>query len=261
MSNYKEWLKNRLLEIKNGLDFDDYNIEVFDEQDYAKNRSIKSKTITVIVKMLPSSLIYQAKTQPIQMLAITEENGISVANSIMTKMCEDYNFVVTSEGSTYTKHIYSTPAVLSNFNLIGIGLRTVLYINATLLILDGVMDVNQLKVKVGSMVDFLNLEPLSATIGYTMTGDTQPFDGNYAKTEKNFATFCLTLNVASVKNDFTEACIKIMNGTSTSKGNEAFRFDFYVGDLHFENFDMKLTGVALSTAVNDVPSLQLSFSV
>lgn len=261
MSSYKKWVKNRLVEIKNSLDFNDYNIEVYDEQEYAKKRSIKAKTITVIVKMLPSSLIYQAKTQPIQMLVITEENSISVANSIVTKFCETYNFAVTTEGTTYTKHIYSTPAVLSNFNLIGIGMRTVLYVNITLIILENVMDINQLKVKVGTMEDYLDLLPMSSTIGYTMSGDTQPFDGGYAQTEKNFATFVMTLNVACIKNDFTEMCIKIMNKTSTDKGNETFTFDFYVGDMHFENFYMKLVGVSISTAVNNVPSLQLSFSV
>ena len=78
---------------------------------------------------------------------------------------------------------------------------------------------------------------------------------------KNFATFVLTLNVACVKNEFTELCIKIMNGTSSEKGNETFTFDFYVGDIHFENFEMKLYGVSLSTAVNNVPSLQFSFMV
>ena len=255
MSNYKDWLRNRLIENKDSLDFNKYNIDVYDEQEYAKKRSIQPNTITVIVKMLPSSLIYQAKTQPIQMLVITEENSISVANSIVTKFCESYNFVITTESTTYTKHIYSTPAVLSNFNLIGIGLRTVLYVNVTLLILDNVMDISNVR------VNGLKIEPMSATIGYTMSGDTQPFDGGYAQTEKNFATFVMTLNVACIKNAFTELCIKIMNGTSSEKGNETFTFNFDVGDLPFENFKMKLVGVTLSTAVNNVPSLQLSFSV
>ena len=35
-----------------------------------------------------------------------------------------------------------------------------------------------------------------------MQGDTQPFDGGLAKTEKNFATCVMTLNVACIKNDF-----------------------------------------------------------
>lgn len=253
-NKYKEWLKNRLIEIKNDLDFNDFNIEVYNEQDYAKNRSIKAKTITVIVKFLASAIVFSAKTQPIQMLVIAEENGLSVANSILTKFADTYNFATIPDGTTYVKHMYSSPVVLSNFNLIGIGLRTVLYINTTLFILEDVMDINDLK------VDGNPVQMMSATIGYTMQGDTQPFDGGFAITEKNFATFVMTINVACVKTEFTEKCIKIMNASSEDKGNEDFEMSFSVGELPF-NFTMKLVGAVLTTAVNNVPSLQLSFQV
>lgn len=310
-NTYKNWLRARLVEIKNTLDFQDYEIEVFNEQDYAKQRSIKAKTISVVTKFLSSSLVFQAKTQPIQLLVITEENSISVANSILTKFCEDWNFRVVINGKTYTKQMYSTPVVLSNFNLVGIGMRTVLYIGATLFILEDVMDITDVKVILdysyvkkfsilttynkGDLVyygpataiyeckndnvlgawnssdwkvissnyttDKKAIESMSATIGYTMSGDTQPFDGGYAKTEKNFSTFVLTLNVACVENDFTKFCANIMNGASGGKGNETFKFSFKVGSINFTNFEMKLVGCTITTAVNNVPSLQLSFSV
>lgn len=250
--NYKIWLKNRLVEVKNSLDFKDYDIEVYNEQDYAKHRSIKPKTITVIAKFLSSTLVFSTKTQPIQMLAITEENSVSVANSIITKFCEKWNFAVIPDGATYVKHMYSTPVVLSNFNLIGIGLRTVLYVNTNLFILENVMDINDL------FVDDKKIDFISTTIGYTMGGDTQPFGNKFASTVKDFATFVLTVNVACVNTDFTRKCVKIMNGQKD--GNDDFKMAFNVGDLPF-NFKMKLVGVTLSTAINNVPSLQMSFSV
>ena len=255
---YKDWLKDRLVEIKNNLDFKDFNVEVYNEQDYAKNRSIKAKTITVIVKFLADNKIFSAKTQPIQMLVITEENGLSVANSIITKFCDTYNFAITTNGTTYIKHMYSSPVPLSNFNLIGIGLRTVLYVNTTLFILEDVRDINNLK------IDNKSVDAMSITIGYTMSGDTQPFDGGFAKTVKNFSTFVMTVNVACVKNDFTDKCIGIMKGNSTNKGNETFVVSFDVGkgsDKISFSLNMKMTGGTLTTAVNNVPSLQLSFSV
>lgn len=254
INKYKEWLKNRLIETKNNLDFNDYDIEVYNEQDYAKHRSIKPKTITVITKFLSSTILFSAKTQPVQMLAITEENGIAVANSILTKFADTYNFATIPDGTTYVKHMYSTPVVLSNFNLIGIGLRTVLYVNTTLFVLEDVMDINDL------VIDGKSIQALSSTIGYTMQGDTQPFDGGYAQTEKHFATFVMTINVACVKTEFTEKCIKIMNESSEDKGNENFEMSFSVGELPF-NFTMKLIGAVLTTAVNNVPSLQLSFQI
>ena len=251
---YKTWVKNRLIEIKTNLDFNDYDIEVYNEQDYAKKRSIKSKTITAIIKFLPSTLLFNVETQPIQMLVITEENGLSVANTIMTNFTDTYNFNVIPDGTTYIKHIYSRPSVLSNFNLIGIGLRTVLYVNTTLLILTDVMDITDLK------VDGKDLDAISSTIGYTMSGDTQPFGSGHAITEKNYSTLVMTLNVACVKTDFTEKCAKIMRGDSTDKGNEDFAFTFYLGELAF-SLNMKLAGATFTTAQNNVPSLQLTFTM
>jgi len=251
---YKNWLLNRLTEIKQDLDFDKYSIEVFNEQDYAKEKSIKPKTITVILKFLQSFMVIAASTQPIQMLVVSEENSLSVANTIITKFCHTYNLTTIPDGTTYVKHSYSTPVVLSNFNLIGVGLRSVLYINTTLYILEDVLDINTLKIDDNEVVF------LSATAGYTMNGDTQPFDGGYAITEKDFATFSMTIIVPCVKTDFTTKCLQIMNGTSTYKGNDVFAFDFSIGDLSFA-LNMKLKSCTFTTAKNNVPSLQLGFSV
>ena len=253
-NDYKNWLKDRLVEVKNNLDFNDFNIEVYNEQDYAKNRSIKAKTITIILKFLSDNKVFSAKAQPIQMLAITEENGIGVANSILTKFCDTYNFAIIPNGATYIKHMYSSPVPLSNFNLIGIGLRTVLYINTTLFILENVIDIKDLK------IDGNKIDAMSATIGYTMSGDSEPFDGGFAKTEKSFSTFVMTVVVACTKTDFTDKCMKVMNGSSEELGNDDFEVSFSIGELGFE-MTMKLTNATFTTAINNVPSLQLSLSV
>ena len=256
--DYKTWLRNRLVEIKNTLDFGDFNIEVYNEQDYAQHSSINEKTITVVTKFLSSNNIFNVKTQPVQILVITEENSISVANAIMSKFCDDYNFTTTTSGTSYVKHSYASPVVLSNFNLIGIGYRTVLYINTNLFVLDNVIDIKTLT------IDNNVVDPISATIGYSMSGDTQAFDGGLAKTTKNYATLVMTLNVACTESDFVVKCVGIMNGNSTYKGNEDFTVAFSLGEgtnkVDF-NLTMKMTGATFSTAKNSVPSLQLSFSL
>ena len=251
---YKEWLNGRLIEIKADLGFEDYIVEVFNERDFGKNQSLKAKTISVIIKFLSSTMIFSAKTQPIQILCITEKNSFSVANTILTRFCDTFNFAVLADGTTYVKHIYSTPTMLTGFPEVGAGYRAVFYVNATLFILKDVMDITDLK------IDGVNIDAISQTIGYTMSGDTQPFDGGYAQTEKNFATFVMSLNVACIKNDFTEKVIKIMNKSSTDEGNENFAVSFKIQDFSF-SFNMKLTGATLSTAKNSVPSLELGFSV
>ena len=306
-NDYQNWMRDRLNEVKNSLDFNDYAIEVFNEQDYAKRRSILPKTITVITRFLASSMIFNVKTQPIQILIVAEENGLATANSILSKFCEQWNFVTTKESTTAVKHQYSTPVVLNNFNLIGMGLRSVLYISANLNILDNLLDMTDIKVNLdplsfeaynddtpyhkGDIVAYsshiyqcivdetnadhhigfdanewtriyaIELDPISATIGYVMSGDTQPFTDMYAETEKNFATFSMSINVASTDTPFTQAALRILAKKSRANGNDGFTFSFKIGDMDFSNFKTKMVGLTFTTAKTNAPSLQMSFNI
>ena len=105
--SYKNWLKQKLIEIKNDLGFNDFNIEVYKEQDYTKGSFTRPNTISVVLKFLSGSKVVQAKTQPIQILAISEENSLHIANSILTKFCDDYNDYTYIESTTYTKKTLS----------------------------------------------------------------------------------------------------------------------------------------------------------
>ena len=256
--NYKDWLRARLIEIKNGLEYLDYNIEVFNEQDFAKKKSMEQKTITVIIKCLPSTILFTVKTQPVQMLVVSEGNGLSVANEIITKFCETYNLKIEQDGNTYIKNTYSTPTVLGNFELVGIMLRSVLYVNVTLFIMENVVDLKDLYID--NLSTGKPIEVLSATIGYSMQGDSQPFDGGYAQTQKNFATFTMTITIPCVNSDLITKALNIMSMRSAQKGNEKFRTHFTIGGVVFD-FYLILTDATFTTAANNVPGFMLSFKV
>ena len=278
-------------------------VVVLNEQIFAKGGEFEPNKIYIVIKYLTSSIEFGAEIQPIQLLILTEQNGMQEAKDLFDAYATSHNWLSFKVGNTFIKQQYSSPVVMSNFNEVAYGYRSVLYVSATLYIIDNLMDITDLKVAidptnianyntnntyyVGDLAKYggniytcivdgttgawnghnweakstIDLNPMSNTIGYTMSGDTQPFDGGYAKTEKNFATFVMTLNIAATKNPFTEDCINIMNLTTTKKGNETFTFSFKIGEIQFTNFVMKLIGVSLTTAVNNIPSLQLSFSV
>lgn len=261
--SYKNWFRQKLIEIKADLGFNDFNIEVYNEQEYTKKEFIKENTISVVLKYLASSLIVQARTQPIQMLIMSEENSLSVANSIINKFCEDYNNYVYIEDTTYIKNIYSTPVVLNNFERVGTGYRSVLYVNATLIILENVIDIKDFKVRFmrnnGTYTSYTNLDPLSCSIGYSMEGDTEAFGGGMSTTEKDFSTMVMTMNLACVSNDVITKCIEIMKNTSTFKGNDVFYISFKIGTVAFDDFPFKLVSCSFTTAKNSVPSLAIGF--
>lgn len=294
-----------------GFNFENYlmqelnsdKIVVLSEQMFVKNGELDPNKIYVVVKYLTSTIEYGAETTPVQILVLSEQNGLKEAKEIFNVFTQTHNWLSGKFGNTFVKQQYSSPVVMSNFQEAAYGYRSVLYVSATLYFLNKLMDITELKValdpinieeydenkiyNIGDLAKYdgyiytcntdnttgewdshnwdqkstVDLNPMSATIGYTMSGDTQPFNGEYAKTEKNFSTFVMTLNIACISNPFIDDCVKIMNLSTTKKGNETFTFYFKVGDIQFSNFKMKMTGCSLSTAVNDIPSLQLSFSV
>lgn len=278
-------------------------IVVLKEQLFAKNGEFDPNKIYVVVKYLTSSIEYGAETQPVQLLVLSEQNGLQEAKEIFDTYTQTHNWLSGKFGNTFVKQQYSSPVVMSNFNEAAYGYRSVLYVSATLFLLNNLMDITDLKVKIDAsnvanydpletynigdlakhegyvytcntdgttgawdehkwdQKSTVDLNPMSASIGYTMSGDTQPFNSGYAKTEKNFATFVMTINIACISNPFLNECVKIMNLSTTKKGNETFTFYFKIGEIQFNSFEMKMTGCSLTTAVNDIPSLQLSFSV
>lgn len=268
--NYANWLRNRLNEVKDSLDFSQYEIEVINEQDFAKRRSIKPNTITVIVKCLKPLLVFNVTTsQPIQMIIIGEENGIDVTQTIMNRFAGIYNNYVQAEGGNSIKHAYATPVVLSNFNLIGIGYRTALYMDTNLFILENSLDIGNYiiwykrNIQSDTGYDLVKVPIISATFAYTMQGDTQPFSGKLAKTVRDFATFTMTITIPATQNELIAQVVKIMTGgdeIDTFKLSVDFGEEGHTLETNFP-LEMKLVDATISSAINNVPSIQLSFSV
>lgn len=268
--NFDVYLLNKLTIIAEALDFRDDNgnpdpVEIFvsEEQNFAKMNELKPNSIYVVIKYLSSDIEFFAETTPIQILVLSEQNSLTKAQMIMNKFANENNWRMITEGDTYIKQQYNSPVVLNNYVEVSFGYRSVLYVTGTLFILNRVMDVKDVSVVISDVNDGnpVDINPITATIGYTMSGDSQPFGGGHAITVKSFSTFALTLTVSCVNTPFTQRCVEIMRGNSTNKGNESFKFSFKIGELEFTDYNMKLISSTVTSAVNSVPSLQLSFSV
>lgn len=260
-NKYKEWLFNRLNEIRVDLEFDNYNIEVFNEVDYTTKESLEPNTISVLIKYLQDSKLFTATAQPIQILILGEENSLQAANSIFTRFEELYNLSVINNlfTNTYIKQEYTNPVVLSNFNVVGIGYRSVLYISATLFILEGVIDLTDLQLYNAAKEEYEDINAIATSLGYSMTPDTQAFSTEkIAISTKSVSTMAFTVSVPCVKSEITDRALKIMN--KVSSGNEVFSFKFNIGDISFTQ-DFKLLGCDFVSAVNQIPSISLRFIV
>ena len=179
--NYTYFLESKLSLIKANLGIEN-NIYVADEQSFVKIK-LEPKNIYVVVKYLASTLAYDGKVQPIQLMVLSEQNSLETAKALFNQFTSENNLVAEIFGSDLVKQTYSTPVVVNNYTEIGYGFNSLLYISGTLFILSDIVDLTDLT------VDGVDVKISSFNDVYAMTGNTQPVSGNFiSSTVKSVST-------------------------------------------------------------------------
>lgn len=257
--NYELYLKNKLVTLREDLGIN-VNIEVCEEQMFMKIKEYFPNTIYCVIKYLATTIQFGATVRPVQIIIMSESNQLTNAKILFDALANNYNWDIVIEGSTYIKQQYSSPVVLSNFNDVSYTFRSILYISATIIEMENVLDVINGTFNISFTDDentlhSVDIKPISQQIQYIASGDTQPVgDFRISETIKSIATFSLTFIVAPTVNDFLIECLKIANSGVT--GNRRFDVSFKVGDIPF-NYNMVLTSFNHNSAVNEIPGISI----
>ena len=258
--DYESYLLDKLNLIKQDLNLD-INIFTAVEQNFARMEELNPNDIFITIKYLSSNIQYYAETMPIQILVLSEENSLDKVRMLFNKFTNDYNWnVITPTGTNlYIKQQYNSPVVLNNYVEVGHGYRSVLYVTATLYIMENVADVKSVT------IDGESITPLSFNISYSMSTNTQQLADVYiASSVKTVSTFAITIMIPMINNGLINKVLNILNEFDDTlnnieyNGNNTFTISFMNGSISITK-DMKLTSVQIITAPNQVPSLQLGF--
>ena len=259
--NYNNVLRERLYALQTELGLSSFNIEVDSEQAFIKNKDLDPNTIYVLTRNLQSDNSIGVVTQPVQILILTEQNSLDVSRALFLEFTKRYNFEAISQTYTenneshniWVKQQYSDPVVLSNFNTVAYGYRSVLYISATLYIMNDVVDVKNVTVDDNAYI------PLSFNIAYSMSTNTQQLaNRNISKSAKTVSTFAITMTIPMVDSPLITNVVKILEGSYNDwDGDNEFTISFDCGISITKK--MKLINAQLITAPNQVPGLQLGF--
>ena len=251
--NYENWLTEKLTLIARELSLD-FDIECYTEQIFIKNKDFKANTIYVVIKYLSASLSTEGTTQPFQLIILSEENTLEGARALFEKFTIDYNWAISIQDTTYVKHQYIPPVVLSNFEETGIGYRSSLYVSGTLQIMENIIDVKNLQ------IDLDSIPFLSFGLTYQMTGNTQQLtQSEIASTVKSISTIAISLTLPLKGN--IEVITKMLEViTGNASGNTDFAVRFTIGDITFDSV-MKIINGVLTTAPNNTPALQIGLQV
>ena len=283
--DYNKILREKLYALQRELDLSEFNFDVVSEQEFIKKKDLLPNTIYVLTKNHQNDNSIGVDTQPVQILILSEQNSLDICKAVFTEFAKRYNFEAISE--TYveddeTKNIwikqqYSDPVVLSNFNTVAYGYRSVLYVSATLYIMYDVIDIENVT------VDGTKYIPLAFNMSYSMSTNTQQLPGSagtyIASSLKTVSTFAITMTVPMLGNDFVKKVLNIIAETDDTNntdlettdripynGNNPFVISFNCSMGESENSykltitkTMRLISAQLITAPNQVPSLQLGF--
>lgn len=218
--------------------------------------NVKADTIYITTKYLASDIEYDfIKIQPINMIILGLPTGQKVEElqEIVNQFVKENNYKQDTFGNAQVKQEYSTPVVLDGLMEVGNAKRPVLMLSGYLTIVEGVIDVSELKVDNGS------IKPLSFNWNYVMTPNTQPNSTEkIASSKKSSAAFSCVLAIPPVDtySTFLNKCSNIANGTNS--GNSDFTISFKVGTISF-SYTCKLTNMQFTTQPNAVPTCILTF--
>lgn len=116
----------------NDMYYNEFKIHVAKEQDFNRIVDRDPKTIYIVVKFQPASLNYRQYLLPVTIYALSEQNKLDACQRLLLDYCMQYNLAM-SEDQT-TKQFYSTPQVISNFEEVYYGYRSMLYMQGTFLV-------------------------------------------------------------------------------------------------------------------------------
>ena len=267
--NYEDKIKEYIAQAVNDSGVgSDFTFEVCTEQAFVKIKKLDPNTVYVVIKYLSSTNTLNAITQPIQLIVSCEQNQIQVSQIVFSKLVVTHNFEAIIDSGTYIKQDYREPVVLSNFNDTSYGYRTIMYISATLFIMEDVTDIsvtvdgvthdNSFSITTGTSAVPITevVRPISFNMAYSMTPNTQQKSSEHISSSvKSVSTFSVSFVVPFTSNyNFLEKISNIMSGSVS--GNLTFTVKFSLNDVSFD-VPMKLVSCQMNTAINQVPGVQI----
>ena len=116
-----------------------YDIVLNNEQQFYTIKENIPGRIYIVIKFGEASLDYGQTVAPITIQAISEHNNLEVAQTLLYEFANKYNlnFETIVEGNMSIKQVYNAPYILTSFNEVFEGFRTLMYVSGIFLFTRG----------------------------------------------------------------------------------------------------------------------------
>lgn len=114
--------------------YSQYIFEIVNEQYFVPNDEREANRIFIVIKFSPAQIDYGQNIMPLTIQAVSECNGLAAAQRLLLEYAQFFNLnTLMRDGYTIYQN-YTTPNVISNFEIIYDGYRSVLIMSGTILL-------------------------------------------------------------------------------------------------------------------------------
>ena len=292
-----ERIKDQFLEVcSTDIDFySKYDFEISNEQFYVPDEDRAPGKIYIVVKFQPASVDYGTFQIPITIQAISEANGLSAAQRLLLEYAQIWNLKKSKENGKLIYQYYQAPSVVSNFDMIYDGFRSVLVTTGTFFVSEGInlIGLKYFKGETAKTVDEIphayvadliqygeevyrwdedsdthyvlyegeDVDVLNYSDTFSATPDTQPYykSKNFTKTEVKYGTLSFNLTTFLTDDYFLNLILKIIYK------KEKLNYNFYFRMIQDNGITSDLTRYKLISCHREqnkaeLPVVSMSFT-
>ena len=267
-------------QLKNIFEYDpdfygDYDYTLTNEKMFAKNKEgkYKTNTIYIVVKFLPAQINYGQNIIPVTITAVAEQNKFDVCQRLLMEYAQAFNLrpsqYFNKEKKLYYNQSYDAPSVMSNFNEVYSGYRTLLTLTGEFLISSNATMEELYYYPNGPQDENpILIETLAYSESYDASLDTQPYTNkqNFTDSIVKFGSNSFNITIY-LMND--ELCNKILRikyrlehvDTPFYFGVKYNNQDKIVGETNAKPFiyKYKLVNASNSRNIGEMPVISLTF--
>lgn len=236
--------------------YKDYKIVISNDLMYIDEqmRKAQENTIFIVVKFLPATLTYKQKIAPINISVLAEYNSIDVCYSLLNSYAEKFHLEL--DESETIKQFYTSPSIVSNFNEVFDGYRSLYYLSGTFLISE---NANRVKIKNRDTGEYIDTIESVFSCGIQL--DTQPNyqSNNFTNSIARVGTRTLAITVNAIDVDFVNNALKV--AFEELPIDTEFNFDLeFKNGIKLLNKKWKLASIDLSQSLSNFPVIALLFT-
>lgn len=251
--------------------YSELNFVLSNEQQYVKESKRQKNTLYIVVKFMPATINFGQVVLPITMTAVSEHNNLEKCQRLLLDFSQYWNLKTIGVSDYSVYQIYSSPSVISNFNEVYDGFRSVFSMSGTFLISK---NSNECTLYFYTGDDTTEkIESISSQINFSIQLDPQAFYNTQNRTESVAQVGTLAVGVTAYlvssgdplnPNLFDKILYIICKNTTFAPDgvNTTFYFDIkYKNGITLTKVPFKLASFSQQQTIGEIPLATVSFTM